>query len=135
MDLTRVLRWRVTWILKEAPESQGESNAEIRKVFRGLPDPRAANAFHDLLDIIVIALAATLLDLLSHMRSLTQKPWRPGNAFSWNQSTSKTRSDWPCLRGLVSGPAQSSTLRMTAANLVDSLGGGSLIQRRFRQQA
>src|SRR6266852_4679620 len=33
---------------------------KFRKVFRGLPDPRAANAFHDLLDIIVIALAATL---------------------------------------------------------------------------
>ena len=31
-------------------------------------------------------------------RSLTQKPWRPGNAFFWNQSTSQTRSDWPCLR-------------------------------------
>ena len=25
-------------------------------------------------------------------RSLTQKPWRPASAFSWNQSTSQTRS-------------------------------------------
>ena len=33
---------------------------KFRKIFRGLPDPRAANACHDLLDIIVIALAATL---------------------------------------------------------------------------
>src|SRR5882757_3267311 len=33
---------------------------KFRKVFRGLPDPRAANAYHDLLDIIIIALAATL---------------------------------------------------------------------------
>lgn len=33
---------------------------KFRKVFRGLPDPRAANALHDLLDIIIIALAATL---------------------------------------------------------------------------
>jgi predicted transposase YbfD/YdcC len=33
---------------------------KFRKVFRGLPDPRAPNALHDLVDIIVIALAATL---------------------------------------------------------------------------
>src|SRR5450432_177654 len=33
---------------------------KFRKIFRGLPDPRAPNACHDLLDIIVIALAATL---------------------------------------------------------------------------
>ena len=33
---------------------------KFRKMFRGLPDPRAANAYHDLLDIIGIALAATL---------------------------------------------------------------------------
>jgi predicted transposase YbfD/YdcC len=33
---------------------------KFRKIFRGLPDPRAPNAVHDLLDIIVIALAATL---------------------------------------------------------------------------
>jgi predicted transposase YbfD/YdcC len=33
---------------------------KFRNVFRGLPDPRAANALHDLLDIIVVALAATL---------------------------------------------------------------------------
>src|SRR4030081_2318078 len=33
---------------------------KFRKIFRGLPDPRAPNACHDLLDIIIIALAATL---------------------------------------------------------------------------
>ena len=33
---------------------------KFRNVFRGLPDPRAPNACHDLLDILVIALAATL---------------------------------------------------------------------------
>jgi hypothetical protein len=33
---------------------------KFRKIFRGLPDPRAPNAYHGLLDIIVIALAATL---------------------------------------------------------------------------
>jgi predicted transposase YbfD/YdcC len=33
---------------------------KFRKIFRDLPDPRAANAYHDLLDIILIALAATL---------------------------------------------------------------------------
>jgi hypothetical protein len=33
---------------------------KFRKIFRDLPDPRAPNALHDLLDIIVIALAATL---------------------------------------------------------------------------
>jgi predicted transposase YbfD/YdcC len=33
---------------------------KFRKIFRGLPDPRAPNAVHDLLDIIIIALAATL---------------------------------------------------------------------------
>jgi predicted transposase YbfD/YdcC len=33
---------------------------KFRKVFRGLPDPRAPNAYHDLLDILVIALAAVL---------------------------------------------------------------------------
>jgi predicted transposase YbfD/YdcC len=33
---------------------------KFRKIFRDLPDPRAPNAVHDLLDIIVIALAATL---------------------------------------------------------------------------
>lgn len=33
---------------------------KFRKIFRGLPDPRAPNACHDLLDIIVIALAAML---------------------------------------------------------------------------
>ena len=33
---------------------------KFRKIFRGLPDPRAPNACHDLLDLIVIALAATL---------------------------------------------------------------------------
>jgi predicted transposase YbfD/YdcC len=33
---------------------------KFRKIFRDLPDPRAPNALHDLLDIIIIALAATL---------------------------------------------------------------------------
>lgn len=33
---------------------------EIRKLFSNLPDPRAANATHDLLEIIIIALAAVL---------------------------------------------------------------------------
>ena len=33
---------------------------KFRKLFRGLPDPRATNACHDLLDIMVIALAAML---------------------------------------------------------------------------
>jgi predicted transposase YbfD/YdcC len=33
---------------------------KFRKVFRGLPDPRASNAQHDLLEILVIALAAVL---------------------------------------------------------------------------
>src|SRR5574340_518394 len=33
---------------------------KIRKIFSALPDPRAANATHDLLDSIVIALAAVL---------------------------------------------------------------------------
>jgi predicted transposase YbfD/YdcC len=33
---------------------------KFRKIFRGLPDPRAPNAVDDLLDIIIIALAATL---------------------------------------------------------------------------
>src|SRR5436190_22319930 len=32
----------------------------IRKIFKTLPDPRAPNALHDLLDIIVIALATVL---------------------------------------------------------------------------
>jgi predicted transposase YbfD/YdcC len=32
----------------------------FRKAFRQLPDPRAANARHDLLEVLVIALAATL---------------------------------------------------------------------------
>lgn len=32
----------------------------FRRVFRGLPDPRAANALHDLLDVLIIGLAATL---------------------------------------------------------------------------
>src|SRR5207245_8818133 len=33
---------------------------KFKRFFRGLSDPRAANACHDLLDIIVIALAAML---------------------------------------------------------------------------
>src|SRR5258707_858407 len=33
---------------------------EFAKIFRSLPDPRAPNALHELLDILVIALAATL---------------------------------------------------------------------------
>ncbi len=33
---------------------------EFTKIFRSLPDPRAPNALHELLDILVIALAATL---------------------------------------------------------------------------
>src|SRR4030081_75432 len=33
---------------------------KLRKVFRRLPDPRAANARHDLLEVLVIALAAML---------------------------------------------------------------------------
>ena len=33
---------------------------KFHKVFRKLSDPRAANAVHDLLDILVIALAAVL---------------------------------------------------------------------------
>ena len=33
---------------------------KFRKIFRDLPDPRAPNALHNLLDIIIIALAATL---------------------------------------------------------------------------
>jgi predicted transposase YbfD/YdcC len=33
---------------------------KFRKIFRGLPDPRAANALHELLDILIIALAAML---------------------------------------------------------------------------
>lgn len=33
---------------------------KFKKVFRRLPDPRAANARHDLLEVLVIALAATL---------------------------------------------------------------------------
>jgi predicted transposase YbfD/YdcC len=32
----------------------------FKKVFRGLPDPRADNARHDLLEVLIIALAATL---------------------------------------------------------------------------
>src|SRR6266536_2822423 len=33
---------------------------EFAKIFRSLPDPRAPNALHELLDILVIALTATL---------------------------------------------------------------------------
>jgi predicted transposase YbfD/YdcC len=33
---------------------------KFKKVFRGLPDPRAANALHELFEILVIALAAVL---------------------------------------------------------------------------
>src|SRR3984885_13141652 len=33
---------------------------KFKKVFRGLRDPRAANAQHELLDVLFIALAATL---------------------------------------------------------------------------
>src|ERR1700689_5131941 len=33
---------------------------KLKKVFRRLPDPRAANARHDLLEVLVIALAAIL---------------------------------------------------------------------------
>lgn len=33
---------------------------KFAKIFRSLPDPRASNALHELLDILVIALAATL---------------------------------------------------------------------------
>src|SRR5258707_344334 len=33
---------------------------EFAKIFRSLPDPRAPNALHELVDILVIALAATL---------------------------------------------------------------------------
>jgi len=33
---------------------------KFRRIFRRLPDPRAANARHDLLEVLVIALAATL---------------------------------------------------------------------------
>src|SRR5258705_10705770 len=33
---------------------------KLKKVFRRLPDPRAANARHDLLEVLVIALAAML---------------------------------------------------------------------------
>jgi predicted transposase YbfD/YdcC len=33
---------------------------KFRNIFRDLPDPRAPNAYHDLLEIILIALAATL---------------------------------------------------------------------------
>ncbi|HEY2756680.1 MAG TPA: ISAs1 family transposase, partial [Pseudolabrys sp.] len=33
---------------------------KLRSAFRGLSDPRAANARHDLLEVLVIALAATL---------------------------------------------------------------------------
>ena len=33
---------------------------KFRKIFRRLPDPRADNARHDLVEVLVIALAATL---------------------------------------------------------------------------
>jgi predicted transposase YbfD/YdcC len=33
---------------------------KFRKAFRGLPDPRAANARHDLMEVLVVALAAVL---------------------------------------------------------------------------
>ena len=33
---------------------------KFKKAFRGLPDPRAANARHDLLEVLVVALAAVL---------------------------------------------------------------------------
>ena len=33
---------------------------KLRRVFRPLTDPRASNARHDLVEIIIIALAATL---------------------------------------------------------------------------
>ena len=33
---------------------------KFRKAFRRLPDPRADNARHDLLEVLLIALAATL---------------------------------------------------------------------------
>jgi predicted transposase YbfD/YdcC len=33
---------------------------KFARIFRGLPDPRAANALHELLDVLVIALAAVL---------------------------------------------------------------------------
>jgi len=35
---------------------------KIRKMFSALPDPRAPNALHDLLDVIVIALATMLCE-------------------------------------------------------------------------
>jgi predicted transposase YbfD/YdcC len=38
----------------------GVSMEKFNKIFRDLPDPRAPNAVHELLDILVIALAATL---------------------------------------------------------------------------
>src|SRR5258708_22244433 len=33
---------------------------KFARIFRGLPDPRAPNALHELLDVLVIALAAVL---------------------------------------------------------------------------
>jgi predicted transposase YbfD/YdcC len=38
----------------------GSPMQEFRRIFQGLPDPRAANALHELLEIIIIALAAML---------------------------------------------------------------------------
>jgi hypothetical protein len=60
---------------------------EFAKIFRSLPDPRAPNALHELLDILVIALAATLCGAkcATDMELFGQsKEKLLGNSCSWN---------------------------------------------------
>ena len=46
--------------LRLTPRAQVESMEKFKKAFRRLPDPRADNARHELLEVLFIALAATL---------------------------------------------------------------------------
>src|SRR5881396_4135640 len=62
LAIVAVLRWRAIWILKTTPESEwgGRPMQKFKNLFQDVPDPRADNARHDLVDVLVIALAAVL---------------------------------------------------------------------------
>ena len=60
MDLRRLLQVHTRWILRSTPRAQVELFEKFKKAFRRLPDPRAYNAPHELLEVLFIALSSTL---------------------------------------------------------------------------
>jgi hypothetical protein len=59
LGIKNKVHWNAIRILQTTPESWRESDGNFRKAFWRVPDPCAANEQRDLLEVLVIALAAT----------------------------------------------------------------------------